>query len=45
MNLRQRFTLDPALQRVHNEISERGDRLVVFGALVIGVLLLLGVIA
>jgi hypothetical protein len=47
--LRTRFTLDRVAQKVHNDLSHRGDRAVVIGAALIALLLFvltkMGVIA
>lgn len=45
MNLRQRMVLDSHLQKVHNETSKTGDRIVFMACGVIATLLFAGVIA
>lgn len=45
MTIRQRFILERDMQRVHNRISDSGDRLVFVAAIIIGLMLALGVIA
>lgn len=45
LTIRQRMTLDPNLQRVHNEISDSGDRDVGIAAVLIVVAAFLLMIA